>query len=201
MTMRAATTLRAADSSINRRRATPVPALAIDRPSSLPLRPLPTAVGNAPPQRTPRDVIPIKSDALPRHTSRGFLPWRFVYAGPAVRAAPPSWGRHPQTFTNSEVGTGNREVRFAPNTGHCRLHQSCPKGPIGVVDNLVCARCAPIIDKNVTAERGPHSSCNCFSIFPSACILQKRMGSAQRPFRTCLRFFRTPTERSYTSEY
>src|SRR5882724_6886778 len=42
--------------------------------------------------------IPIASDAPPRHTSRGFLHWRFAYAGP-VRAAPPSWGRHPQTFT------------------------------------------------------------------------------------------------------
>jgi hypothetical protein len=43
--------------------------------------------------------IPIASDARPFHTSRGFLRWRFAYAGPTVRAAPPSWGRHPQTFT------------------------------------------------------------------------------------------------------
>src|ERR1700738_3857509 len=43
--------------------------------------------------------IPIASDARPFHTSRGFLHWRFAYAGPTVRAAPPSWGRHPQTFT------------------------------------------------------------------------------------------------------
>jgi hypothetical protein len=31
--------------------------------------------------------IPIASDAQPFHTSRGFLHWRFAYAGPAVRAA------------------------------------------------------------------------------------------------------------------
>ena len=31
--------------------------------------------------------IPIASDAQPRHNSRGFLPWRFAYAGPGVRRA------------------------------------------------------------------------------------------------------------------
>src|SRR5450432_2936401 len=45
---------------------------------------------------------PIASDARPFHTSRGFLHWRFAYAGPTVRAAPPSWGRHPQTFTKPD---------------------------------------------------------------------------------------------------
>src|SRR5216684_4868758 len=35
-----------------------------------------------------------------------------------VCAAPPSWGRHPQTFTNSEVGGSCREVRFARVSGH-----------------------------------------------------------------------------------
>src|SRR5882672_5827767 len=29
--------------------------------------------------------IPIASDAPPRHTSRGFLPWRFADAGPGAR--------------------------------------------------------------------------------------------------------------------
>jgi len=48
--------------------------------------------------------IPIASDARPLHTSRGFLPWRFAYAGP-VCAAPPSWGRHPKTFTMADVPT------------------------------------------------------------------------------------------------
>src|SRR6202022_1219868 len=31
--------------------------------------------------------VPIASDARPRHTSRGFLLWRFAYAGPGVRRA------------------------------------------------------------------------------------------------------------------
>src|SRR3981189_1394452 len=31
--------------------------------------------------------IPIASDAPPHHTSRGFLPWRFAYAGPGARRA------------------------------------------------------------------------------------------------------------------
>jgi hypothetical protein len=31
--------------------------------------------------------IPIASDAPPRHASRGFLHWRFAYAGPGVRRA------------------------------------------------------------------------------------------------------------------
>ena len=30
---------------------------------------------------------------------------RFADAGPTVRAAPPSWGRHPKTFTNAEVAS------------------------------------------------------------------------------------------------
>src|ERR1700736_2846983 len=51
--------------------------------------------------------IPIASDARPFHTSRGFLHWRFAYAGPTVRAAPPSWGRHPQTFTKGDIWTCN----------------------------------------------------------------------------------------------
>jgi hypothetical protein len=56
--------------------------------------------------------IPIASDARPQHISRGFLAWRFADAGPAVHAAPPSWGRHPQTFTISdlELNAGLREA-------------------------------------------------------------------------------------------
>src|SRR5229473_7169456 len=52
--------------------------------------------------------IPIASDAQLRHTSRGFLHWRLAYAGPTVRAAPPSWGRHPQTFTTTVIPQTHR---------------------------------------------------------------------------------------------
>src|SRR5450631_1735616 len=58
-------------------------------------------VPNSPQQKTASVQIPIASDARPHHISRGFLPWRFAYAGPSVSAAPPSWGRHPQTFTKT----------------------------------------------------------------------------------------------------
>src|SRR5438874_7075497 len=50
---------------------------------------------------THRRQIPAMSDARPRHTSRGFLPWRFAYAGPGVRRAtvmePPSANLHTNT--------------------------------------------------------------------------------------------------------
>ena len=48
--------------------------------------------------------IPIASDASPRHTSRGFLHWAYANLQAPVRAAPPSWGRHPQTFTIGDIG-------------------------------------------------------------------------------------------------
>ena len=63
--------------------------------------------------------IPIAQDATPTSPSRGFLPWRFAYAGPPVHAAPPSWVRHPQTFTEAEAGPARstplheRELRAA----------------------------------------------------------------------------------------
>jgi integrase len=61
-------------------------------------RSLPKRAFNAVPQQTVSAEIPIASDAHPRHTSRGFLPWRFAYAGPRVRRAtvmgPPSANLH-----------------------------------------------------------------------------------------------------------
>src|SRR6266403_515845 len=53
--------------------------------------------------------IPIASDARPFHTSRGFLPWRFAYAGPGARRTtfmgPASANLHksgPSTFSSME---------------------------------------------------------------------------------------------------
>src|SRR6267142_7229753 len=72
--------------------------------------------------------IPIASDARPFHTSRGFLHWRFAYAGPTVRAAPPSWGRHPQTFTEAASRKlDNSDVFFSLRSGHRPPDQPCPK--------------------------------------------------------------------------
>ena len=73
--------------SINLRRATPILPIAIGQPNSPPLRPLPKEAINAPRQQTASAEIPIAADALLRHTSRGFLPWRFADAGPGVRGA------------------------------------------------------------------------------------------------------------------
>jgi hypothetical protein len=59
--------------------------------------------------------IPIAQDATPTSPSRGFLPWRFAYAGPPVHAAPPSWVRHPQTFTigdSDQTSSWVRKVQF-----------------------------------------------------------------------------------------
>src|SRR5580692_12466735 len=66
---------------------TPIPHLATGRPGSS-LHPSPSKQAfNAPRQQTASVEIPIASDARPRHTSRGFLPWRFAYAGPGARGA------------------------------------------------------------------------------------------------------------------
>jgi hypothetical protein len=71
--------------SFDLRCATPVLPVAIGRPGSSPPRSLPKQAFNVPRQQTASVEIPIASDAPPRHTSRGFLNWRFAYAGPGAR--------------------------------------------------------------------------------------------------------------------
>src|ERR1700738_4009045 len=44
-------------------------------------------------------------------TSRAFLHWRLSDDGP-VRAAPPSWGRHPKPFTKGDIA--RREALLSP---------------------------------------------------------------------------------------
>ena len=95
-------------SSINLCAATPVLLIAIARQSSPSLRPLLKEPVNALQQQTASAEIPMASEAKLRHISRGFLPRRFAYAGPPVCAAPPSWGRHPQTFTLSGLMHRNK---------------------------------------------------------------------------------------------
>ena len=100
--------------------ATPVLPIAIARPSSPALRPLLKAPINALQQQTASAEISIASDAKPCHTFRGFCPWRFALAGPPVSVAPPSWGRHPQTFTTAVICRQSRRQRcptavLAPN--------------------------------------------------------------------------------------
>src|SRR5882724_12993159 len=86
--------------SFDLRCATPVLPVATGRNVSSPPRSLPKQAFNATPQQTASTEIPIAFDARSLHTSRGFLPWRFAYAGPGARRAT-FMGRHPQTFSNS----------------------------------------------------------------------------------------------------
>ena len=135
--------------SINPRRATPILPIAIGRPSSPPHRPLAKQPVNTPRQQTPRDEIPIASDAPHCSTSRGFLPWRFAYAGPRVRRAT-VMGRHPQTFTKTEVGPLQRHVRSSPDSRHCPASPACSKVP--GTDNLkISAACALCLGGSVSA--------------------------------------------------
>ena len=83
MTMLVLAPPRTATSSFNLRRLTPVLPIAIGRPSP----PLPKEAVNARRLKTAAAEIPIASDAPPRHTSRGFLHWRFAYAGPGAGRA------------------------------------------------------------------------------------------------------------------
>src|SRR5471030_2852618 len=62
--------------------ATPVLPVATGRQCSPPPRLLPREAINAPRQQAASLQIPIASDAQLRHTSRGFLLWRFAYADP-----------------------------------------------------------------------------------------------------------------------
>jgi hypothetical protein len=123
-----------AASSINLGRATPVIPIAIRRPSSPPCRPILKEVVNARRQQTADAEIPIAPDALLRHTSRGFLPWRFADAGPGVRRTtfmgPPSENLHksrPQPANDStsvlpleaDIHQGNGYFSFVPRTDSC----------------------------------------------------------------------------------
>src|ERR1700694_5735876 len=73
--------------SFDHRYTTPTPHVATGRPGPSLHRSPSEQAFNAPRQQTASVEIPIASDARPRHTSRGFLPWRFAYAGPGVRGA------------------------------------------------------------------------------------------------------------------
>jgi len=59
---------------------------------------------NAPRQQAASDEIPIASDAPPRHTSRGFLHWRFAYAGPQCTTRRPHGAgiRKPSHYRKSQ---------------------------------------------------------------------------------------------------
>ena len=73
--------------SINPRRATPILPIAIGRSGRRTFDRFPKRAFDPHQQQNAKAEIPIAFDARPLHTSRGFLPWRFAYAGPRVRRA------------------------------------------------------------------------------------------------------------------
>jgi len=85
MTMLAVALLTIVAVSYHHRRLTPILPLAIGRTASTRLRSPAGKAPNPPPQNTGSVQIPIAPDALPRHIFRGFLLWRFAYAGPGAR--------------------------------------------------------------------------------------------------------------------
>src|SRR5882672_4554641 len=72
--------------------------------------------------------IPIASDAPPHHTSRGFLHWRFAYAGPGARRStfmgPASANLHISGSDRSPSG--------------CRVHCSCLSNDLSTAPEAVC---------------------------------------------------------------
>ena len=99
--------------SFDRCCATPVLPVAIGRQCSPPRRLLPREAINAPRQQAANVQIPIASDAQASSHLPRFPPLEVCVRRPHVSAAPPSWGRHPQTFTETEVFNGLSHVPLA----------------------------------------------------------------------------------------
>jgi hypothetical protein len=138
--------------------ATPILPIAIGRPRSSPPRSLPKQAFNAPRQQTASVEIPIAPDARSPHTFRGFLHWRFAYAGPTVAAAPPSWGRHPQPSQNATLNSSKFADRPTDTASlllalctlgtaasqapqYCRLGQRIAGDELRIFGSSYCAAC------------------------------------------------------------
>jgi hypothetical protein len=92
-----------------------------DRPTELvPLRPLAKEPINVPRPHTASAEIPIASDAPPRHASRGFLPWRFAYAGPGARR-PTVMGPASENLHRRRRQSADAASRY------CRQERTCPE--------------------------------------------------------------------------
>jgi hypothetical protein len=94
--------------SSDHRCATPIPPVATGRSASSLHRSRSKQAFNTPRQQSASVEIPIAVNARPRHISRGFLPWRFAYAGPSVRRAtimgPASANLHKLRSLDAQVG-------------------------------------------------------------------------------------------------
>src|SRR5882672_11868352 len=128
--------------SFDLRCATPVLPVATGRNVSSPPRSLPKQAFNATPQQTASTEIPIASDARSLHTSRGFLPWRFAYAGPrcAPRHLHGAGIRKPSQFatsiTDGSSVSGDRKLKESTP----RLAPGRPQPPPMGFDNRVADR-------------------------------------------------------------
>src|SRR6266480_5983591 len=113
--------------SFDLRCATPVLPVATGRNVSSPPRSLPKQAFNATRQQTPSTEIPIASDARSLHTSRGFLPWRFAYAGPGARRA---------TFMGPASANLHRSGR---SFGHCDRSLAAENDLLSMVNRRIAA--------------------------------------------------------------
>jgi hypothetical protein len=89
-----------------------------------------THLGNTP----PASKSPIASDARPRHTSRGFLPWRFAYTGPGVRRAtfmrPASANLHTNGLICRSIALSSSKSSSQGRIAHrCSLLRLCALRP------------------------------------------------------------------------
>src|ERR1700728_1516084 len=92
--------------------------IAIQPLGSSPARSLPKQAFNGLRQQTVCTEIPIASNAPPRQTSRGFLPWRFAYAGPRVARTTFTGPASANLHIRYQIGCP-RAVRYSPDSDRC----------------------------------------------------------------------------------
>src|SRR3984893_3863714 len=77
-------------------------------------------------------VLPLTAAKSPQRLTRHLAPPPAVSSFGGLRtpapvcAAPPSWGRHPQTFTKTEVAALERHVRCTLKSRHRQAIPACP---------------------------------------------------------------------------
>ena len=84
---------------------------------------LPKQAFNATRQQTASTEIPIASDARSLHTSRGFLPWRFAYAGRGARRATFMGPASANLHISRHRAHGGAELRWNADT-FAEMHRS-----------------------------------------------------------------------------
>ena len=98
--------------SFDLRCATSLLPVATGRHVSSPFDRFPNKAFNAARQQTASAEIHIASDARPLHTFRGFLPWRFAYAGPRH-----PWRRHHGPASENLHRSGHSSALARPRNG------------------------------------------------------------------------------------